>query len=68
MSPFSKKKPAVAAYTVEKCGSCAKSRRRAYAPGDTLFDGAGGCGCGGEFRVDMIYGEPAGGGARARRS
>ena len=56
---FSKKEITIE-YTVEKCDSCSKSRRRRHKIGDTLFaksKAEGSCGCGGTFYIDMIYGE-----------
>ena len=53
---FSKKEITVA-YTVEKCNSCKKTTKRKYRQGDTLFEKANSCVCGGNFHIDLIYGE-----------
>lgn len=53
---FSKREVTVA-YTVEKCNSCSNQNKRKFREGDTLFSRIGSCGCGGEFRIEMIYGE-----------
>lgn len=53
---FSKKEVTIA-YTVQKCDSCKKQNRRIFADGDVLFSKEGACACGGNFYIDMIYGQ-----------
>jgi len=51
------KKEITVAYAAERCDSCQKTHRRRFREGDILFAKAGPCGCGGEFRIEMIFGE-----------
>ena len=54
---FSKKDVIPVAHTLEECASCGGSSRRKFRKGDVLFGDASPCGCGGRFKIAMIYGE-----------
>ena len=53
---FSKKEITIC-HTIEKCNSCNMQNQRKFKEGDILFSRVNSCSCGGDFYVELIYGE-----------
>ena len=53
---FSKKEITLE-YTLEKCDSCKKEKKREFLENDILFSKQDSCSCGGTFYIEMIFGE-----------